>query len=209
MKEKFEVLQKIVSQMEEVGMIRSTDDHWVMWHWGIAARNIMVSRDTTVTTEQNDAAPEALQHDSKISLDQPADNKGKRKLNFDLEAQLPSPAKHQSKRLKAEDFTGRSHLDESNGARGWVMKLVRVVGAWFRKGIEFFQGLVGHWEEQQQSPPEEKIPDSWVITGVIDWDGILSVPLVVPDNLHFGFGATRMSVLLGFLAIATFQLPGN
>jgi hypothetical protein len=94
MVEKMEMLQKIVSQMEEVGLVRVKDNQCFLWHWDFAARNIMISQASTTDVSQ-----------------------------------VP----------------------------------------------------VNQESEEDLEPLEKTVTstDSWFITGVLDWDGIMSVPLVL------------------------------
>lgn len=110
MVEKMEMLQKIVSQMEEVELVRTTDRQCVMWHWDFAARNIMISRASEAL-----AAPITHDHD------------------------LP---------IEATTTIAAALGEETEG----YLLSARM---------------------------QTTTLDPWVITGVLDWDGILSVPLIV------------------------------
>jgi hypothetical protein len=111
MVEKMEMLQKIVSQMEEVGLVRTKDKHCVMWHWDFAARNIMISR-----ASMTPVSPAAT-----IS---------------------PDPE------LPLESTTAAASIEKPEG-------------------------------EMLSTRMQTTTLDPWVITGVLDWDRILSVPLIL------------------------------
>jgi len=93
--ENIKILQKIASQMEEVGLVRIKDNQCILWHWDFAARNIMISQSSTA----------------------------------DVSSHVP----------------------------------------------------VNQEPKEDLEPPGTTVTntDSWVITGVLDWDGIMSVPLVL------------------------------
>lgn len=95
MMENMKMLQKIASQMEEVGLVRIKDNQCILWHWDFAARNIMISQSSTA----------------------------------DVSSHVP----------------------------------------------------VNQEPKEDLEPPGTTVTntDSWVITGVLDWDGIMSVPLVL------------------------------
>lgn len=95
MVEKIEMLQKIASQMEKVGLVRTADKYCTLWHWDFAARNIMISRASATPIIEPNSVP-------------------------------------------GEEIDGNRLF-----------------------------------------PGAEIAPDPWVITGVLDWDGMLSVPRIL------------------------------
>jgi hypothetical protein len=111
MVEKMEMLQKIVSQMEEVGLVRTKDKHCVMWHWDFAARNIMISRASMTPISPT--------------------------ITISPNSELP-----------LESITAAASTERPEG-------------------------------ELLSTGMQTTTLDPWVITGVLDWDGILSVPLIL------------------------------
>jgi hypothetical protein len=105
MVERCERLQSIVKDMDAAGLIRSTDDECVLWHWDLSAGNVMIHRANITASEQHTVL-------------------------------------------------------------GIERKQAVQVGPGEGSGVT-------------ASPVSNDSPGKWVVSGVLDWDDAISVPLVI------------------------------
>ncbi len=67
MVENMEMLQKIASQMEEVGLVRIKYNQYFLWHWDFAARNILISQSSTADVSSHVLVNQEPKEDPELS----------------------------------------------------------------------------------------------------------------------------------------------
>jgi hypothetical protein len=190
--EKYEKLQAITREMETSGLIRTYDIENVLWHWDFAARNILIDRlddtseentmpiqkatntvDETATMIENDIVHEnqptkACQHSVQITVDDTSNTGHKYNIQIDIQNGHRETCKHVVQ-IAVDDELGRTyrHTLQITGAEG--------------------SNLVSKSPAIDEADPQlakhesttENYTGKWAITGVLDWDDALSLPLVL------------------------------
>jgi hypothetical protein len=191
--EMWERLQKIASEMENAGLVRISDRDCVIWHWDFEARNIMINRlapstnetanaiDTKCFDDQASQAPEPEQKDFKSKKCQHKVHIGfnshsETGINYTIDVNLEESSVENCKHhisTTVEDTTGKKfhHTLEiiDNKSLSTDVQQAGEAAALPTVGVK----------QQQESPRTEENSAPWVITGVLDWDDILSGPLVL------------------------------
>jgi len=197
MVEKYERLQAIVKEMETAGMMRTRDLGNVLWHWDLSACNILINRfdiaeDNSDDTEKQvrstdgdtieiSAPPQVqtdpskiCQHSAHFTVDGSPDSGHKHSVMVKVKNDSARSCKHRI-RVEIEDQSSTiyrhtleiSSLEKRNGSQ--KEEPTAIVGV-----------LPEDKEGMQGQPPAQE--QKWVITGVLDWDDALSVPLVLARN---------------------------
>jgi hypothetical protein len=177
MVEKVETLQKIVSQMEQAGLVRTTDKDCTLWHWDFAARNIMISRPSTASVSpaaQASPAPNICKHKIQIRVNDPSGNNHKHSVDVALEDLSASRCRHVVK-VEVENLTGTTYyhtveIIQNEESRKETRKLTLAPATVSEDVME---------RKVVSREIDGATKGQWAISGVLDWDGILSVPLVL------------------------------
>jgi hypothetical protein len=190
--EKYEKLQAITREMETSGLIRTYDIENILWHWDFAARNILIDRlddtseestmpiqkatntvDETATMIENDIVHEnqptkTCQHSVLITVDDTSNSGHKHNIQIDIQNGHRETCKHVVQ-IAVDDELGRTyrHTLQITGAEGSnpVSKSPAI--------DEADSQLAEH------KSAAENFTGKWAITGVLDWDDALSLPLVL------------------------------
>lgn len=157
-----EYLDKLVSiaeQMEAAGLMRNIDMQCALWHWDFAGRNVMIEAPTD---------PECLSTETKVQLTETAIyqpksfhhkiqiESGMHKTSIMVELPAGTNYKHS---LKITDASTNSSSDHSFDITTPQPDNI--------KPIPLHNDLI------------PITPKKWEISGVLDWDNVLSVPLVI------------------------------
>jgi hypothetical protein len=190
--EKYEKLQAITREMETSGLIRTYDIENVLWHWDFAARNILIDRlddtsgestmpiqkatntvDKTATMIEKDIVNENKQtksckHSVQVTVDDTSNTGHKHTVQIDVQNGNRDTCKHVVQ-IAVDDELGKTyrHTLQITGAQG---------------SNPFSKSLAIDEADPQLEKHEssaEKTTGKWVITGVLDWDDALSLPLVL------------------------------
>jgi hypothetical protein len=195
-------LQSITIEMERAGLIRKDDEDNVLWHWDLSARNILIQRQTSqancsgsrqeqTTSTSNEPKPAAYnstkgsRHSAQFTLQDGSDKCQKHEIHVLIEHGEEKPCKHKIE-IALQDGLGETYRHTLEVTVGKEFSSQEQV----TNSAE--QGSGEEVEEVQQHFAEE-----WVISGVIDWDDALSVPLVLartpPTWLWFDEGERTLS----------------
>lgn len=184
--EKIEKLENIVNQMEEVGFFRNSDKECVIWHSDFAPRNIMVGRESQVVLPV--MAPN-------MNIDKKKSTTSQSSTKCHHEVRVTGGGSTQ------DDITHTINVEHDRGSSTSCQHRVQVTiedscGTSFVHTLQvrtptpehiLLQSLPGTHENaisgidaaDLSTLVEPKVDKTWTVTGVIDWDGIVSVPLVL------------------------------
>ena len=159
----FEEIKTIVLQMENKGFMRTSDVESVFWAWDLDPQDILIK---PIEPAGIPPASGSHSHSVNVIVDDTSGSGGKHSVQVNIEGQ--DNKKTHTVRVEVEDSTGKSyrHTLEVNNTKTPIIA-----------------------EESGQSPEakstEPKIgihgssPPKWEISGLLDWDDALSVPLVL------------------------------
>ncbi|PVH76358.1 hypothetical protein DL98DRAFT_517953 [Cadophora sp. DSE1049] len=187
MVEKIEKLEKIVSQMEEVGFFRNTDKDCAIWHSDFAPRNIMVDRaskvalpavspNTKLDAEKSTTDPSAKKyhHEAQVTGSGSSQQGSKHTINIELDGSSSTSCQHRVK-FTVEDSSGTAFVHTLEVKRPTTPRhtlLKAPTGTDENEGVK-----TGAADLSVSREPE--VDKTWTVTGILDWDGIVSVPLVL------------------------------
>jgi hypothetical protein len=189
MQDKYQELQRITHEMVKAGLVRHRDADNVLWHWDFCARNILIHE------ELLPKLPRELVTNSALSTRSPnGTSKGcKHTFNFAVEEGSGTGHRH-SVQVEVEDAAGEackhsvSVIVEGNNGLEYRHQ-IEVKGkeksgpahslmiASVEDGVLLDENAKDTTPAQQGQPRKR-----WVVSGVLDWDNVLSVPLVVANR---------------------------
>ncbi|KAF8848075.1 hypothetical protein BDZ45DRAFT_733169 [Acephala macrosclerotiorum] len=200
--EMYQKLQAITREMQMAGLMREYDVESVLWHWDFCARNILI--------QQQDFLDVGVGGQLQLTEPRQADGIGldtSRSTNTTEVRQATDC--HHSFQIAVEEGSGSGHKHtvqvEIEGAPGTTCKhnvsvIVESNGQTYRHQLEIIdkqssdqtlqrqingtatQSLPG--EDLKDRPPPVCGTKQWVISGVLDWDDVLAVPLVIARRPH-------------------------
>ncbi|TVY93238.1 hypothetical protein LAWI1_G002368 [Lachnellula willkommii] len=160
-------LQLAVEQMEMAGLMRTTDAENVLWHWDLSAKNILIK--PVVLGSSTSTPSQGCKHSVSFTVD---DAQG-------------SGHKH-TVQVLIEDGSGRNCKHTVN------CSVSDSFGKMYRHTLEITEEANLGDIQHQSIPTAASAPagqssvqqqaDKWEISGVIDWDDSLSVPVVLARN---------------------------
>ena len=185
-------LQRIGREMERAGFMRNSDDECVLWHWDLSASNIMIDRTSPpaasnegsvdVTKDADEGLGKQIsqivdpeekhsgkgcQHSVQITIEDASSNGMKHTVNVNVEGDLGKGCNH-NVQVEVENASGKKYrhsLQISNANTS-------------RSALGNPTNALNDIEHCNKSSPDA-LQGDWVITGVLDWDDVLSVPLVL------------------------------
>ncbi|KAH7391306.1 hypothetical protein BKA64DRAFT_677302 [Cadophora sp. MPI-SDFR-AT-0126] len=188
--ERCEKLQVIALEMQSAGLVRVADSDTVLWHWDLSASNILARQVTTPAEGDHDDCTISCGRDNRI-LSLSTNDKHKSVLCF-------NDTYHQGIRhnIRVETECGSSaHCQHTVGvtiehSSGHVFQQTTKVTHNNNYGREHSiatsnkstpgNEVPDHTEDQQESSASQVSPTGvWELSGILDWDDALAVPLVL------------------------------
>jgi hypothetical protein len=168
---RYSKLQTIVRQMARAGLIRESDFETVFWAWDLNSRNILIGRSEPM--EINGVSKSGnCQRSVKITVDDTSSRRYKHSVQVNIEEQCNEG--------QGNGQTHRVCIDVEHS-----------MGTKFRHSLEIDNSKISAVTENSQQSfmsDHEKLKDikgngvstpKWEITGLLDWDDALAVPLVL------------------------------
>jgi len=205
MVERCERLQTIAKEMEGAGLIRNTDIDCVLWHWDLSARNILIRQvdkgteasgaaqhphngvtatkgDATLTgnvihSEGKHQATKGCLHQVQIQTDDGGKSGAKHTVDVRIEDPTGTTCNHKVQ-ISVEDHTCRVYrhtiqINSENNSDHIMPDASNTTEA-LADDLKLEKKIATSTPEPTDLPFGE-----WVISGVLDWDDVLSVPLVL------------------------------
>jgi len=170
-------LQAIAKEMEEVGLMRPTDSECVLWHWDLSASNVMIRRASTTTSKRKSHLVKGCKHAVQINVEEENGQGAKHSIQVQIED--PSMRRcHHKVQLSVEDPSGRTyrHMVEITSGKASDQTLQEIGPS--------KEDVTSDYDLEQQGSSATSltgnVPEgNWVVSGVLDWDDAMSVPLVL------------------------------
>jgi hypothetical protein len=168
--EMFDRLTEISKEMQSAGLMRTTDSDNVIWHWDLSANNVMIQRLEAVAEEV--VSRHGCQHSVEIKAED-TDAQGSRySIQVQIEDSSSRSCSHNIE-VAIEGSSGKKyrHAIKITNDAGIDQPIQAV--------IPQSKPTTGTIVSPQQQHSGKSTEGPWTITGVIDWDDALSVPLVL------------------------------
>ncbi|TVY26731.1 hypothetical protein LHYA1_G004736 [Lachnellula hyalina] len=166
LEDKCDRLIEITKEMESAGFIRTTDTECVPWHWDFSSNNIMVHRQesTKAAVVGMPASNKGCQHSVKVKFED-GDPQGTRNTIH----------------VEVEDNSGRncSHKIEIAIEHSPGKKYRHTINLTGSADTDNHIANTPFDSTSQDQGIDNSMPGPWSVSGVIDWDDVLSVPLVL------------------------------
>lgn len=172
--------------MQEAGLIRSYDNDSVLWHWDLSPSNVLIWRqDSTLGGEVEDVAcsnhgqeqnepSEGCRHSFEFKVDRVVDQHcAKHTVNIDIEGHPGMPCSHNVE-VTIKDLLGTTYRYTQSITEGKIKEGIAQVGNALK---EVSRNSSEHQDEVQATQVQRS--GNWVISGILDWDDVLAVPLVL------------------------------
>ncbi|TVY53620.1 hypothetical protein LCER1_G006573 [Lachnellula cervina] len=147
-------LIEITKQIESAGFMRTTDTDCTPWHWDFSSNNIMVHRHEPI-----EASNKGCQHSVEIKFEDGEPHGTRSTVRVEVEDNSGIKCNHKIE-IAVENSPGRKYRHTIN------------IASSASTDIPFGSTSQDQGNDNTTSEP-------WEISGVIDWDDTLSVPLVL------------------------------
>ncbi|KAF4617039.1 hypothetical protein G7Y89_g15110 [Cudoniella acicularis] len=159
--EECDKLIEITKEMETAGLMRNTDTENVLWHWDLSASNILIRQ----TADEK----------SKTVETKPTKGPSRHAVEIKVENSDPNAPKH-TIQVQVEDASGKkcNHKIE--------VAIEDHTGKKYKHTVQITTDDDAAAAEPESAPsqtPPTSTQGKWTISGIIDWDDVLSVPLVL------------------------------
>jgi len=191
----YDKLQSIVREMHAAGLMREGDCSSTLWHWDLCPRNILIDclHQTSEPASLLECTPAEAVAENDASLQQ---------LQSVGSCSLTKICHHTLNIAVEDGANGHNHsvtVELNNSQAGKCYHAVTVTiddefGQTYHHKLEIIngkkrpecsdQGSDGREDAMVKQPLEVQSTTKWEITGILDWDDVLSVPLVVVRNAH-------------------------
>lgn len=149
----------IAEQMEKAGLMRNVDMQCALWHWDFAGRNVMIEETTNpecVSTESQEQQNEVVPSQSKIFQHKIRVENSIHKTSITVELPAGTTYNHTFKVRDALTSTSFDHSFDITTPQTETIKPIPL-----------------------GSQPVSSTKKNWEVSGILDWDNALSVPLVI------------------------------
>jgi len=168
MVEACERLQEIAKEMEEAGLMRTTDQDCVIWHWDLSASNILIDREVNYVPDKTPILTGPEKKPQGGRLGNPLLQKCHHSITFTSGEGIEKGQKHTIQVI----VEGQKH----QACKHKIDVVVGdSIGKTWRYSCEF------HDSQSNQNGQVSSVSEApqWRISGVLDWDDVISVPLVI------------------------------
>lgn len=173
-------LMEIVKEMEATGFMRSTDNDCVLWHWDLSASNILIERSGASIDMPKVEASEAVSANIELACEHTVESKAddtaargfKYSIQFRLEHESGTDCKR-SVEVAIKDASGKTYLhtfEIMDNKHKYDDSQTAIASTAIP--TNFSQATNN---DNTHTPAKRK----WVISSVLDWDDVLSVPLIL------------------------------
>jgi len=164
-------LMEIAKQMESAGLMRTTDTQNVPWHWDFSGGNVIIYKEeTTKSSSIEDASSAACQHKAEIKMGDDDMQGPRHTIQVEVEDNSGRSCSHKIE-VSVEDSCGKKYRHTINITGGSNASNSDVAG---NQGQLSLPNTIPKTQNTFSSTKGH-----WVLGGVIDWDDVLSVPLVL------------------------------
>ncbi|KAK0118053.1 hypothetical protein ONS95_012362 [Cadophora gregata] len=184
--ERCERLQEVAKEMQSAGLMRVADNDSVLWHWDLSASNILARQinaspivDVTISRGQGSRIllDKSDNHKSVLSFHE-TDNQGVfHNVRVETECHSSTSCQH-AVEVKIEDDAGHAFHHTAKFAhhnRSGKEILINTHNKSTSGG-----GVPNYANGQQESSEtKDSLKGDWELSGILDWDDVLAVPLVL------------------------------
>jgi hypothetical protein len=170
----FDKLAEISKEMLSAGLMRAADSENVIFHWDLSGNNVIIQRSETVKADATveSTSRHDCQHAVKIKVEDTDVQASRHTVRVQIEDSSSKSCGHDIE-VTIEGASGKKYqhrIQISNGAS---------IGQSSQTEAVLAKDLPNTTTKGQKQSSGNSASGQWVITGVIDWDDALSVPLVL------------------------------